>query len=127
CSSDLSKTFAKQIMDSAGVPTARSVHAATIADVETALDELGAPYVVKADGLAAGKGVLVSDDRNAALAHAEFWLGHGGVLIEEYLSGPEVSLFVLSDGDTVLPLSPAQDFKRLLDDDRGPNTGGMEI
>ncbi|MBX3094833.1 MAG: phosphoribosylamine--glycine ligase [Cryobacterium sp.] len=120
-----SKTFAKQIMQSAGVPTGRGVHAATLQDVAAALDELGSPYVIKADGLAAGKGVLVTQDREAALAHAEFWLGHGGVLIEEYLEGPEVSLFVLSDGDTVLPLAPAQDFKRLLDDDRGPNTGGM--
>lgn len=120
-----SKTFAKQIMQAAGVPTARSVHAGTLQDVEAALDELGAPYVVKADGLAAGKGVRVTSDRAAALAHAEFWLGHGGVLIEEFLEGPEVSLFFVSDGDTVVPLTPAQDFKRLLDNDEGPNTGGM--
>ncbi len=81
--------------------------------------------MVKADGLAAGKGVLVTEDRDAAVAHAEFWLGHGPVLVEEFLAGQEVSLFVLSDGHNVLPLSPAQDYKRLLDDDRGPNTGGM--
>ncbi|HRQ00855.1 MAG TPA: phosphoribosylamine--glycine ligase [Terrimesophilobacter sp.] len=120
-----SKTFAKQIMDAANVPTARSVHAGTLQDAEAALDALGAPYVVKADGLAAGKGVLVTSDRDAALAHAEFWLGHGGVLMEEFLEGPEVSLFFLSDGDTVRALTPAQDFKRLLDNDEGPNTGGM--
>lgn len=120
-----SKTFAKQIMEAASVPTARSMHAGTLQDVEAALDELGAPYVVKADGLAAGKGVLVTSDRDAALAHAEFWLGHGGVLLEEFLEGPEVSLFFLSDGDTVRPLTPAQDFKRLRDGDEGPNTGGM--
>jgi phosphoribosylamine---glycine ligase len=120
-----SKTFAKRIMQEAGVPTGRAVRAATIAEVTTALEGYGAPYVVKADGLAAGKGVLVTEDRDAAVAHAEYWLGHGGVLVEEFLSGPEVSLFLLSDGQDVLPLSPAQDFKRLQDGDRGPNTGGM--
>ena len=81
--------------------------------------------MVKADGLAAGKGVLVTDDRDAALAHAEYWLQHGGVLVEEFLDGQEVSLFLLSDGHNVLPLSPAQDYKRLGDGDEGPNTGGM--
>jgi phosphoribosylamine--glycine ligase len=80
---------------------------------------------VKADGLAAGKGVLVTDDRDDALAHAVRWLQHGAVLVEEFLSGQEVSLFLLSDGHTVLPLSPAQDYKRLADNDEGPNTGGM--
>jgi phosphoribosylamine---glycine ligase len=120
-----SKTFAKRIMQEAGVPTGRAVRAATIAEVTTALERYGAPYVVKADGLAAGKGVLVTEDRDAAVAHAEYWLGHGGVLVEEFLSGREVSLFLLSDGQDVLPLSPAQDFKRLQDGDRGPNTGGM--
>ena len=107
------------------MPTGRAVRAATIAEVTAALERYGAPYVVKADGLAAGKGVLVTDDRDAAVAHAEYWLGHGGVLVEEFLSGQEVSLFLLSDGQDVLPLSPAQDFKRLQDGDRGPNTGGM--
>ena len=93
--------------------------------LEAAIDELGAPYVVKADGLAAGKGVIVTEDRDAALAHADAYLPLGPVLVEEFLSGPEVSLFFLSDGDHVLPLSPAQDYKRLLDGDEGPNTGGM--
>ena len=120
-----SKTFAKRVMDDAGVPTGRAVRAGTLAEVETALDELGAPYVVKADGLAAGKGVIVTDDRAAALAHAEHYLQQGGVLVEEFLSGQEVSLFLLSDGHTVLPLSPAQDYKRIGDGDTGPNTGGM--
>jgi phosphoribosylamine--glycine ligase len=120
-----SKAFAKRIMDAAGVPTGRAVRAATRAEVEAALDELGAPHVVKADGLAAGKGVLVTEDREAALAHADTYLSSGPVLVEEFLSGPEVSLFFLSDGDHVLPLSPAQDYKRLLDGDEGPNTGGM--
>ena len=120
-----SKTFAKRIMDAAGVPTGRALRATTLPEVAAALDELGSPYVVKADGLAAGKGVLVTDDRAAALAHADDYPGSGAILIEEFLSGPEVSLFFLSDGDRVLPLSPAQDFKRLGDGDSGPNTGGM--
>ncbi len=120
-----SKTFAKRVMEAAGVPTGRAIRARTLAEVEVALDTLGAPHVVKADGLAAGKGVLVTPDRAAALAHAEEYLPGGPVLIEEFLSGPEVSLFFLSDGDTVRPLSPAQDYKRLRDDDEGPNTGGM--
>ena len=120
-----SKAFAKHIMELAGVPTGRAVRAQTRGEVEAALDELGAPHVVKADGLAAGKGVIVTEDREAALAHADAYLPSGPVLVEEFLSGPEVSLFFLSDGDHVLPLSPAQDFKRLRDGDAGPNTGGM--
>ena len=120
-----SKTFAKRIMDEAGVPTGRAVRAGTLAEAEAALDEFGAPYVVKADGLAAGKGVLVTTDREAATTHARFWLEHGSVLIEEFLDGQEISLFLLSDGENVLPLSPAQDYKRALDNDAGPNTGGM--
>jgi len=120
-----SKAFAKRVMDAAGVPTGRAVRATTTAEVEAAFDQLGAPHVVKADGLAAGKGVIVTSDRAEALAHAEQYLPAGPVLIEEFLSGPEVSLFFLSDGDTVRALSPAQDFKRALDGDAGPNTGGM--
>lgn len=120
-----SKAFAKRIMDDAAVPTGRATRAHTRAEVGAALDAYGAPYVVKADGLAAGKGVLVTDDRDAALAHAELYSGDGGVLIEEFLSGPEVSLFFVSDGDTVRALSPAQDYKRAYDGDAGPNTGGM--
>lgn len=120
-----SKAFAKRIMENAGVPTGRATHARTIDETAAALDEFGAPYVVKADGLAAGKGVIVTEDRDAALSHAATFLPSGPVLVEEFLSGPEVSLFFLSDGDTVRPLSPAQDFKRALDGDEGPNTGGM--
>ena len=120
-----SKAFAKRIMEAAGVPTGAAVRAATLAEVEQALDRFGAPYVVKADGLAAGKGVIVTDDRSAALAHAEHYLQQGGVLIEEHLAGQEISLFLLSDGATVVPLSPAQDYKRIGDGDTGPNTGGM--
>jgi phosphoribosylamine--glycine ligase len=120
-----SKAFAKRIMEAAGVPTGRAVRATTTAEVAAALDAFGSPYVVKSDGLAAGKGVLVTDDRAAALAHADAYLPSGAILVEEFLSGPEVSLFFLSDGDRVLPLRPAQDFKRLGDGDSGPNTGGM--
>ncbi|GAA1797462.1 phosphoribosylamine--glycine ligase [Agromyces neolithicus] len=120
-----SKTFAKRIMEAADVPTGRATLADTLDEVGRTLDEFGAPYVVKADGLAAGKGVLVTDDREAALAHAAHYLQQGPVLVEEFLDGQEVSLFLLSDGTNVLPLSPAQDYKRLRDGDQGPNTGGM--
>ncbi len=120
-----SKSFAKHVMEAAGVPTGRAVRAGTVAEVESALDDFGPPYVVKADGLAAGKGVIVTSDRRAALDHATGFLDAGSVLIEEYLHGEEVSLFFVSDGHTVVPLSPAQDFKRAGDDDTGPNTGGM--
>ncbi|KOU15724.1 phosphoribosylamine--glycine ligase [Streptomyces sp. WM6372] len=117
-----SKAFAKDVMAAADVPTARSYVCTTPEEVDTALDAFGAPYVVKDDGLAAGKGVVVTEDRAAARAHA---LGCDRVVIEEYLDGPEVSLFAITDGVTVLPLQPAQDFKRALDGDEGPNTGGM--
>ncbi|MFD2339843.1 phosphoribosylamine--glycine ligase [Clavibacter tessellarius] len=120
-----SKTFAKRIMEEAGVPTGRASQAGTVDEVEAALDEYGAPYVIKADGLAAGKGVLVTADRSRALEHARHYLRQGTVLVEEFLAGQEVSLFLLSDGHDVLPLSPAQDYKRLGDGDAGPNTGGM--
>jgi len=120
-----SKTFAKRIMDAAGVPTGKATRAGTLEEALEALDEYGAPYVVKADGLAAGKGVLVTPDRDAAISHARYWLQHGAVLVEEFLAGQEVSLFLLSDGHTVVPLSPAQDYKRIFDGDEGPNTGGM--
>jgi len=117
-----SKAFAKQVMAAAEVPTALARVCETPDEVVAALDTFGAPYVVKDDGLAAGKGVIVTDDRQAAIEHAA---GCDRVVIEEYLDGPEVSLFAITDGETVLPLQPAQDFKRALDDDEGPNTGGM--
>ncbi len=120
-----SKAFAKRIMDSASVPTGRAVRATTLDEVGRAFDDLGAPHVVKADGLAAGKGVLVTSDRAAALAHATHYLQQGPVLVEEFLDGQEISLFFLADGHDVVPLSPAQDYKRALDGDQGPNTGGM--
>ena len=117
-----SKAFAKEVMAAAAVPTAMSVVCDTQSQAEDALDRFGPPYVVKNDGLAAGKGVVVTEDRTVALAHAD---SCERVVIEEYLDGPEVSLFCLTDGETVVPLSPAQDFKRAYDGDTGPNTGGM--
>jgi len=117
-----SKSFAKEVMNAAGIPTARARTVSTAAAAEDALAEFGPPYVVKADGLAAGKGVVVTGDRAAALAHAR---AAGKVLVEEFLDGPEVSLFALADGATAVPLLPAQDFKRAQDGDEGPNTGGM--
>ncbi len=122
-----SKAFAKDVMSAAGVPTAEPRVASTLDEAEAGLDAFGPPYVVKDDGLAAGKGVVVTDDRHAALAHAAECLAKPGsrVVIEDYLDGPEVSLFVLSDGVDVVPLVPAQDFKRVDDGDEGPNTGGM--
>ncbi|MER5359400.1 phosphoribosylamine--glycine ligase [Streptomyces sp. NPDC002785] len=117
-----SKAFAKDVMAGAGVPTARSYVCTSPAEIDAALDAFGAPYVVKDDGLAAGKGVVVTGDIEAARAHA---LACDRVVIEEFLDGPEVSLFAITDGTTVLPLQPAQDFKRALDNDEGPNTGGM--
>ncbi|MEV5237793.1 phosphoribosylamine--glycine ligase [Streptomyces cinnamoneus] len=117
-----SKAFAKDVMAAANVPTARSYVCTTPAEIDAALDAFGAPYVVKDDGLAAGKGVVVTSDLAAARAHA---LACSRVVIEEFLDGPEVSLFAITDGETVVPLQPAQDFKRALDADEGPNTGGM--
>ena len=120
-----SKAFAKDVMASAGVPTGQAWSVETSEELIQALDQSEGPYVVKADGLASGKGVLVTDDRQAAIEHAEFYLQHGPVLVEEFLSGPEVSLFFLSDGTRVMPLTPAQDYKRAYDNNEGPNTGGM--
>jgi phosphoribosylamine--glycine ligase len=117
-----SKSFAKQVMLAAGVPTAAARTCRDEAAAAAALDAFGAPYVVKADGLAAGKGVVVTQDRDAALAHAR---DCGTVVIEEFLDGPEVSVFAVTDGTTAVPLLPAQDFKRASDGDAGPNTGGM--
>ena len=122
-----SKAFAKEVMAAADVPTAKAVVCTTEAELDAALDRFGPPYVVKEDGLAAGKGVVVTSDRAAAMDHGRVRLaeGHGSVLVEDYLDGPEVSVFCVCDGATVRPLAPAQDFKRLGDGDVGPNTGGM--
>ena len=125
-----SKSWAKEVMAAAGVPTAASVTVTALEQLGAGLDRVNplgdVPFVVKADGLAAGKGVVVTEDRDAAITHAEAVLAAGGrVVLEEFLDGPEVSLFCVSDGTRVVPLAPAQDFKRALDDDEGPNTGGM--
>jgi phosphoribosylamine--glycine ligase len=122
-----SKAFAKDVMEAAGVPTARAFVCTTPEEAAAALDELalaspGSPYVVKDDGLAAGKGVIVTESRDEAAAHAA---ACERVVIEEFLDGPEVSLFVITDGVTAYPMQPAQDFKRIFDGDAGPNTGGM--
>jgi phosphoribosylamine---glycine ligase len=117
-----SKAFAKDVMAAAGVPTARSYVCTTPEEADHALDAFGPPYVVKDDGLAAGKGVVVTADIEAARAHARTC---ERVVIEEFLDGPEVSLFAVTDGESVVPLQPAQDFKRAYDGDEGPNTGGM--
>ena len=117
-----SKSFAKQVMTAAAVPTAAARTCRTEQDAAAALDEFGSPYVVKADGLAAGKGVVVTSDRREALEHARTC---GTVVIEEFLDGPEVSVFALCDGTTAVALLPAQDYKRAHDGNAGPNTGGM--
>ena len=123
---EASKAFAKEVMAEAGVPTAMARVASNAEEAADALDTFGAPYVVKDDGLAAGKGVVVTRNRDEALAHAQSCFDAGGtVVIEEFLDGPEVSVFVLCDGSTTVALSPAQDFKRIFDNDEGPNTGGM--
>ena len=123
-----SKAFAKEVMQAANVPTAQAILCTTVEEAAGALDKFGAPYVVKDDGLAAGKGVVVTSDRQEALKHAMACIDSrdgGAVVIEEFLSGPEISLFGISDGKAIIPLSPAQDFKRVNDGDAGPNTGGM--
>lgn len=123
-----SKAFAKEVMAAAGVPTGDARVCTNEAELSAAIDEFGAPYVIKDDGLAAGKGVVVTLERDAALEHGLGCLAKGGdarVVVEEYLDGPEASLFCLCDGTTVVPLHLAQDFKRVFDGDEGPNTGGM--
>ena len=109
-------------MRDAGVPTARSFTCTSEGEINSALDAFGAPFVVKDDWLAGGKGVVVTDDRAEALAHA---LSCDRVVIEEFLDGPEISLFGISDGRNILAMEPAQDFKRAYDNNQGPNTGGM--
>lgn len=119
---EASKAFAKEVMAAAEVPTALARVCTNPEQAVAALDAFGPPYVVKDDGLAAGKGVVVTDDRDVALAHAA---ACERVVIEEFLDGPEISLFCITDGTHVIPLAPAQDFKRVGDGDSGPNTGGM--
>ena len=127
-----SKAFMKQVLDEAGVPTARFGVFHDPAEAKAYLRSLPGPWVIKTDGLAAGKGVLVTDDRaeaeadiDAKLSGASFGDAGRQVVIEEGLTGPECSLLVLCDGERVVALAPAQDFKRRDDADLGPNTGGM--
>ncbi|MEX3504548.1 phosphoribosylamine--glycine ligase [Corynebacterium sp. LK2510] len=121
-----SKAFAKDVMAAAGVRTASATSVTELSEIDAALDEYGPNYVVKDDGLAGGKGVVVTQDRAEAEAHARAVIEAGNpVLLESFLEGPEVSLFCLVDGETVVPLLPAQDHKRAHDNDAGPNTGGM--
>lgn len=123
-----SKAYAKEVMAAAEVPTAMAHVCANEEELAEALDAFGAPYVVKDDGLAAGKGVVVTEDRAAAMEHGLACLAKGDdarVVIEEFLDGPEASLFCICDGTRVVPLDLAQDFKRIFDGDEGPNTGGM--
>ncbi len=124
---EASKSFAKEVMVAANVPTANSYTCENVSEVEKAMAEFGAPFVIKDDGLAAGKGVVVTNDKAAAIAHAKecFANQDAKVVVEEFLDGPEVSLFLLCDGKNVVPLQPAQDFKRVGNEDVGPNTGGM--
>ena len=117
-----SKAFAKGVMEAAGVPTAGARVCASADEVAAALDDFGPPHVVKDDALAAGKGVVVTRDRAEAIAHGE---SCGRVVVEEFLDGPEVSVFAICDGERAYALQPAQDFKRIFDGGRGPNTGGM--
>ncbi|MPY81791.1 MAG: phosphoribosylamine--glycine ligase [Actinophytocola sp.] len=121
-----SKAFAKDVMTTAGVPTATSEVVDNPAHLDAALGRFGPTWVVKDDGLAAGKGVVVTADYDQARKHALTLLDGGHpVLLESFLDGPEASLFCLVDGTTVRPLLPAQDFKRVGGGDTGPNTGGM--
>jgi phosphoribosylamine--glycine ligase len=121
---ETSKTFAKEVMQRAEIPTGWSM---TFDDGETAGSYLDAdgPYVVKADGLAGGKGVLVTEDRAEAKKWVDRWVEEGPVVVEEYLEGPEVSVIAVCTQAGARPLTPARDYKRLLDGDQGPNTGGM--
>ena len=129
---ETSKAFSKQVMVDAGVPTARAITATTVRDAHRAIGEIGAPVVVKASGLAAGKGVIVcmtvDDAKRAATSMLEenaFGDAGATVLIEEFMEGEELSIFVLTDGTNMVTLPGAQDHKRLLEGDEGPNTGGM--
>ena len=128
---ETSKAFVKDLCAEAGIPTAQSETFTDEADAHAYLDAQPGPYVVKADGLAAGKGVVIADHLDEAKAAVTGMLGGrfgeagARVVIEEHMTGPEVSVFALTDGETVLPFGTARDYKRAQDGDRGPNTGGM--
>ena len=127
-----SKSYAKQLMDRAGIPTARGRRVDSVPDAVAFMDELGPPYVIKADGLAAGKGVVVTEDRDRAILAIEERIDTGifgdagrTIVVEEFLDGQELSMIAVSDGRSVVACEPAQDYKRINDNDEGPNTGGM--
>ena len=123
---EASKAFAKDLMQELGIPTAKALTCSTVAEVQAATAQFGAPYVIKDDGLAAGKGVVVTTELQAALDHAKACFAAGSkVVVEEFLAGEEVSVLCVTDGRTVYPLIAAQDYKRIFDGDNGPNTGGM--
>lgn len=129
---ETSKRFAKELMLRAGVPTARASHHTTVASARRAAADMGAPLVIKASGLAAGKGVIVAEtmaeaDRaiSAMLSGGEFGAAGHEILVEEFMEGEELSVFAICDGLRALVMKGAQDHKRLLDGDIGPNTGGM--
>lgn len=122
-----SKAFAKKIMQETNVPSAASFECNTIEEVQSALNNFSSPFVIKDDQLAAGKGVVVTNDISEALNHAKSCLNkpNGKVVVEEFLEGKEVSILFISDGKNLISLEPAQDYKRAYDNDQGPNTGGM--
>ena len=129
---ETSKRFAKELMVNAGIPTARAVQHSDAKEAKAALADFGAPVVIKASGLAAGKGVIVAQSSaeaeraiDAMLSDRVFGAAGREILIEEFMEGEEVSLFAITDGQQALPLLAAQDHKRLLEGDFGPNTGGM--
>ena len=129
---DTSKRFAKEVMADAGVPTARASHHSDVESARRAVDDFGAPVVIKATGLASGKGVIVSETVDQAYAAIDRMLRDGAlgeagneILVEEFMEGEELSLFALTDGERYLTMLPVQDHKRLFAGDAGPNTGGM--
>jgi phosphoribosylamine---glycine ligase len=123
---EASKAFAKELMFKLNIPTAQSQVCSNLTEVEAAINTYGAPYVIKDDGLAAGKGVVVTADKTEALAHADScFAANSKVVVEEFLTGEEVSVLCITDGETSYPLVAAQDYKRIYDGDLGANTGGM--
>ncbi|HEX6219835.1 MAG TPA: phosphoribosylamine--glycine ligase [Acidimicrobiia bacterium] len=122
---ETSKSYAKDVMNRAGVATGGSRRFEDPAEAEAHLEQMDGPYVVKADGLAGGKGVLVTGSRTDAVSWAHHWAERGPVVVEEFLDGPEVSVFAVCTDSGAAALEPARDYKRLLEGDEGPNTGGM--
>ena len=120
-----SKAFAKDVMTRAGVSTGGAQSFTDPGAAKDHIDRSDGPYVVKADGLAGGKGVLVTESRADAASWVDHWVHSGPIVVEEFLDGPEVSVFAVCTESGAVPLEPARDYKRLLEGDEGPNTGGM--